>query len=183
MKSNYALVNFPLRCNLDHLSEILRRELTWQVKENTCFYQCKGSFPERLFLCLAMHSICATRNIKWCINELPSLFSKQNQELNGIFIYLHKGRRTNGHEYKITKRGEGVWQWLEGLSQAISSSDLPTCIETSQLLKCIKKFITWDSVTLLNRPTEICRKGWGMFYCFQHTLRVWKFHPSSFHWY
>lgn len=138
MKSNYALTNFPLRCNLDHLSEILRRELTWQLKENTCFYQCKGSLPESLFLCLARHNISTTRNTEWCINELPSLFSKQSQELNGISLYLHKERK-NGHEYKITKREKGVWQWLRGLSYTdVCPSDPPTCNEISQLLRCFK---------------------------------------------
>lgn len=49
MKSKYASVvvaaaSGPLRCNLDHLSRILRRELPGRLKENTCFNQRKGSF-------------------------------------------------------------------------------------------------------------------------------------------
>lgn len=96
MKSNYTLANFSLRRNLDHLSEILRRELTWQLKESTCFYQCTGSWSWVFFLYLAMHSISATRIIEWGTNEVPSvssIFNQRNEELNSVLFRFTWGKK------------------------------------------------------------------------------------------
>lgn len=124
MKSNYALASFPLRCNLDHLSKILRRELPWRLKENTCFNQCKGS------LSWEPASLLALCNLKYGVTYLWTAFLARifSSKKSGIAwytdLYLHKRKRKNGQEYEMLKEKTEI-NWHPTLVTNTASITMP----------------------------------------------------------
>lgn len=90
MKSNYALASFPLKCNLDHLSELLKREQPWRLTENTCSNHGEGSFSGEPASLLALCNLKYGVTFSWAAFLAKIFISKKSGTAGYTDLYLHK---------------------------------------------------------------------------------------------
>ena len=108
MKSNYALASIPLKCNLDHLSEILKRELPRRHTGNTCFNHCQGSFSQEPASLLALCNLKYGVTFPWATFLAKIFISKKSGTAGNTDLYLHKREKKNGQEYEIPKKKPAI---------------------------------------------------------------------------
>lgn len=176
MKSNYALASFPLKCNLDHLSELLKRELPWRLTGNTCSNHCEGSFSGEPASLLALCNLKYGVTFSWAAFLAKIFISKKSGTAGYTDLYLHtrggekrmvRNKRDQNRKLRLNRHPTLV---TNTASRAMPLIHLGTLNKTSYIKILI----------FFNYSREISRNC--IFHCLQWRFSVWKFYLSSFQW-